>query len=453
MKKDLRVLVIEDSEADTVLLVRQLEEAGYSTMHRQVHSESALKAALEHFPWDVVVCDHSMPGLRSMDALTMLRRAQGDVPFIVVSGTMEEDAAVSMMKAGANDWVTKGQRARVVPSIERELREAEERRKRREAEAALKQSQQELEDFVDHAPVGLHWDGPDGVILRVNEAELAMLGYTRDEYVGRQMADFHVDEGLANEIMARLRRGETVADCEAQLRCKDGTVRDVIINANVLLEDGRFLHSRCFTQDVTKQKRAQAELNYLAAIVETSEDAIIGTTFGGTIETWNAGAQRLYGYTEAEMKGRSVAVLLPSGQPEELTEIYAQLKRGEWIARYESERVTKKGEKISVSLTLSPIKDASGQVMGVSSIERDITVVKREEEERLKLIEELTEALRNIKTLRGLLPICASCKKIRNDRGYWQKVETYISEHTNAAFTHGLCPECLERMYPERAGS
>jgi len=248
-----------------------------------------------------------------------------------------------------------------------------------------------------------------------------------------------------------LRRGETVVDCEAQLRCKDGTVRDVIINANVLLEDGRFLHSRCFTQDVTKQKRAQAELNYLAAIVETSEDAIIGTTFGGTIETWNAGAQRLYGYTEAEMKGRSVAVLLPSGQPEELTEIYAQLKRGEWIARYESERVTKKGEKISVSLTLSPIKDASGQVMGVSSIERDITVVKREEEERLKLIEELTEALRNIKTLRGLLPICASCKKIRNDRGYWQKVETYISEHTNAAFTHGLCPECLERMYPERA--
>ena len=151
-----------------------------------------------------------------------------------------------------------------------------------------------------------------------------------------------------------------------------------------------------------------------------------------------------------EMKGRPVSALLPSHQLEELTDIYSQLKRGEWIARYESERLTKQGEKIDVSLTLSPIKDAAGNVMGVSSIERDITIVKREEEERLKLIEELTEALRNIKTLRGLLPICASCKKIRDDRGYWQKVESYIAEHTNAAFTHGLCPDCLDKLYPEK---
>jgi len=150
------------------------------------------------------------------------------------------------------------------------------------------------------------------------------------------------------------------------------------------------------------------------------------------------------------MKGRPVSALLPSHQLEELTDIYSQLKRGEWIARYESERLTKQGEKIDVSLTLSPIKDAAGNVMGVSSIERDITIVKREEEERLKLIEELTEALRNIKTLRGLLPICASCKKIRDDRGYWQKVESYIAEHTNAAFTHGLCPDCLDKLYPEK---
>ena len=111
--------------------------------------------------------------------------------------------------------------------------------------------------------------------------------------------------------------------------------------------------------------------------------------------------------------------------------------------------MTKRGEKLDVSLTLSPIKDDAGAVVGVSAIERDITVTKREEEERLKLIEELTEALRNIKTLRGLLPICASCKKIRDDRGYWQKVESYIAEHTNAAFTHGLCPDCLEKLYPE----
>ena len=125
-------------------------------------------------------------------------------------------------------------------------------------------------------------------------------------------------------MTSRLRGGEPLVDCEAQLRCKDGSVKDVMINANVLLEEGRFVYSRCFTRDITAQKRAQAQLNYLAAIVETSEDAIIGTTFDGTIVTWNAGAQRLYGYTEAEVKGRSASVLLPSSQPNELLDIYAQ---------------------------------------------------------------------------------------------------------------------------------
>ncbi len=449
MSKDLRVLVIEDSEADTELLLHELEQAGFKTAHEQVDTPAALDNALARAPWDVVICDHSMPGVRSFDALTRLRQTQGDVPFIVVSGTMGEDNAVSIMKAGANDYVMKGNRARVVPSVERELREAASRRVRRETEDALKQSQRELEEFFDHAPVGLHWEGPDGVILRVNDAELAILGYSREEYVGHHVSEFHLDEGLTGDITARLRRGEPIVDCEARLRSKDGSVKDVMINANVLLEDGRFVYSRCFTRDITNQKRAQAHFNYLAAIVENSEDAIISTTFDGMIVTWNAGAQRLYGYTAAEVKGRPISLLLPSHQSDELLDIYAQLKRGEWIARYESERVTKRGDKIEVALTLSPIKNAAGGVIGVSAIERDITTVKREEDERLKLIEELTEALRNIKTLRGLLPICASCKKIRDDQGYWQKVESYICEHTNAAFTHGLCPDCLEQLYPD----
>ena len=197
MSKDLRVLVIEDSEADTVLLLRELEEAGFSPKHEQVDTPAKLETALAHAPWDVVICDHSMPGLRSQDVLTRLRETQGDVPFIVVSGTMDEENAVGLMKAGANDYVMKGSRARVVPSIERELREAASRRVRRETESALKQSQQELEEFFDHAPVGLHWEGPDGVILKVNDAELAMLGFAREEYVGRHTSEFHADQGAA----------------------------------------------------------------------------------------------------------------------------------------------------------------------------------------------------------------------------------------------------------------
>jgi hypothetical protein len=88
-------------------------------------------------------------------------------------------------------------------------------------------------------------------------------------------------------------------------------------------------------------------------------------------------------------------------------------------------------------------------VVAASAIVRDITQLKREEQERLKLIQELTEALSQVKTLSGLLPICASCKKIRDDRGYWQQVETYLKERSNVDFTHGICPECIQRLYPD----
>ena len=105
-------------------------------------------------------------------------------------------------------------------------------------------------------------------------------------------------------------------------------------------------------------------------------------------------------------------------------------------------RLRKNRTHVDVSLTLSPIKDAVGRVVGVSAIERDITARKQEEEERVQLIFELSEALGKNKTLRGLLPMCSTCMKIRDDRGDWQKVEAYIAERTEAEVTHGLCPDC-----------
>jgi PAS domain S-box-containing protein len=448
MNKELRVLVIEDSEKDTLLLMRELEDAGYDPAYWQVDSAPAMKSALEEQTWDVVICDHSLPAFSSAEALAILRSKNADIPFIILSGTIGEDVAVDMMKAGANDYVMKGSRARLVPSIEKELRDAEGRRSRRQAEDALKQKQQELEDFFENAPVGLRWEGPDGVILQVNETELAMLGYAREEYVGRNIADFHVDKAVAVEILRQLRDGETLVHHEARLRCKDGGIKDVAIQSNALHEDGRFVRSRSFTRDITGQKQAQTALALLAAIVESSEDAIIGTGLDGTVLSWNYGAERMYGYTAAEVKGRSISTLTPSAEPDEFLDVYEQIERGKWIARYQTVRVRKDGTAIDVALTLSPIKDAAGKVVGVSAIEHDISATKREDEQRLRLIQELTDALARIKTLRGLLPICASCKKIRDDQGYWQKVESYLAEHTNAEFTHGLCPECLGELYP-----
>ena len=449
MRKPIRALVVEDSEDDAFFLMRELKKHGFDPEFERVETARGMSAALDKQKWDIVISDHTEPGFGSLQALEIVKKKQADIPFIVLSGTIGEETAVSVMKAGASDYVMKGKLARLFPSIERELREAEGRQARRTAEDALKRNRQELEDFFDNAPVGLRWDGPDGTILRVNDAELELLGYEREEYVGHNISEFFVDESASKDVLARLNRGETLDDYEARMLCKNGAVKHVVINSNALQAEGKYVHSRTFTRDVTEHRLTQMTLAYMAAIVESSEDAIIGKMLDGTILSWNAGAEKMFGYTAEEVRGKSISMLVPPYRPDEFSGLYEKIKRGEGVDWFETVRRKKDGTVIDVALTLSPIKDPAGKVIGISAIERDITAQKREEEERVRLIGELTEALGNIKTLRGLLPICASCKKIRDDRGYWQKVESYISDHTQAEFTHGICPDCLRRLYPE----
>jgi PAS domain S-box-containing protein len=121
-------------------------------------------------------------------------------------------------------------------------------------------TRRELEDFFDNATVGLHWGGPDGIVLRVNQAELDLLGYAREEYVGHHIAEFHVEPERIAEILQRLGRGETLRNEEARLRCKDGAIRHVVIDSSVRWgPNGEFLHTRCFTRDVTALKRVEEE--------------------------------------------------------------------------------------------------------------------------------------------------------------------------------------------------
>ncbi|HZF03998.1 MAG TPA: PAS domain S-box protein [Patescibacteria group bacterium] len=136
---------------------------------------------------------------------------------------------------------------------------------RARAEAALVRSERTLAEFFENAEaeffenaaMGLHWIGPDGIVLRANQAELDLLGYAREEYVGRPIAEFHVDPEVITEILARLGRGETVDAWEARMRARDGSIKHVLISSNVLWEDGRFVHTRCFTRDITDRRRME----------------------------------------------------------------------------------------------------------------------------------------------------------------------------------------------------
>ena len=135
---------------------------------------------------------------------------------------------------------------------------------RKQAEEALERRERELNDFLENATVGLHWVDGNGRILWANQAELDLFGFRRDEYVGHNIAEFHADPEVIKDILARLARGETLDNYEARLRCKDGSIRYVLISSNGYFEEGKLVHSRCFSRDVTDRRRAEQATRLLA---------------------------------------------------------------------------------------------------------------------------------------------------------------------------------------------
>lgn len=250
MPEKIRVLVVEDSVDDTFFIVRELQRGGFHVDFERVETAAAMQQALEHGKWDLVVSDYSMPQFDGAASLKMYLQARTDAPFIMVSGALGEERIVEMMKAGAHDCILKNNLGRLVPSVQRELQGAQDRRIRRQTEEALA---------------------------------------------------------------------------------------------------------------------------YLASIVQSSDDAIIGKDLDGKILSWNAGAERLYGYKPVEIIGRPIATLFPSELKGEASRIISEIKQGGHIEGLHTIRVRKDGTPVEVSLTVSPIRNGGGAIIGASTIAREIS--------------------------------------------------------------------------------
>jgi PAS domain S-box-containing protein len=267
---------------------------------------------------------------------------------------------------------------------------------RNRAEDARRRAEEQLADFFENAPVALHRLGQDGRILKANSHELEMLGYSEDEYLGRHISEVHVSPEAAGDILKRVADGEVLHNYEARLRRKDGSVRDVLIASSVLWDRGRFVHTRCFTRDITELKEADHAGRLLASIVETSGDAIVSKNLTGIVTSWNRGAERIFGYTADEMIGRSITTLIPPDRHNEEPEILDRIRRGERVDHYETVRQRKDGSLVDISLTVSPVKDAAGKVVGASKIARDISERKHAQARHQLLTQEIQHRTKNL---------------------------------------------------------
>jgi PAS domain S-box-containing protein len=417
-----------------------------------------------------------------------------------------------------------------------------------------------LVDASDDAIIGTD---PDGIIVSWNAGAEKISGYKEEEMLGQSLSMLLPPPRRSEhtENMVRVRRGEHIRKTETK-RHKDGHPIDLSVTISPVKKDGVIVGASVVARDITEQRDAQNTILGLRALVDASDDAIIGKTIDGTIISWNMGAEKIYGYKAEEIVGQSISVLMPPGQLNEFPEIMAHLRRGEHIEKYETKRIHKDGHLIDVSVTISPVKGRDGTVVGASVVARDVTE-QRQAQEALRLSEErfrvalknapvmvfsqdlqlrytwanssapffrknlnhtdaeifpgddgtrltaikeevlrtgiethtevsltvegkkryfdllaepvldcggkalgvissavettplketilrLQQALDEIRVLRGLLPICASCKKIKDEHETWQVLEKYLQDHTEAKLSHGICPDCMRKLYPE----
>jgi len=226
VSEPLRVLIVEDEADDALLVERELRKAWPALESTRVQTDLALREALSGQPWDVIIADYAMPGFNGLTALGILKSTGLDIPFILVSGTIGEDIAVQGMKAGAQDYLLKGQLSRLVPAVARELREAAERRNRRRAEQSLRESEQRQKLHFSQTPlIVVEWNLSFEVVAW-NPAAERTFGYAALEALGRHASFILPTAARApvEEVWRQLLAGQAVRRSTNQNLTKDGRV-------------------------------------------------------------------------------------------------------------------------------------------------------------------------------------------------------------------------------------
>jgi PAS domain S-box-containing protein len=397
MKSHLQVLIVEDVEDDLLLMVRELRRGGYTLDYVRVDTADTMRAALDRQAWDIVIADYSLPAFSAPDALKLLQQQQLDLPFIIVSGTIGEEVAVAAMKAGAHDYIIKGNLKRLIPAVERELRDAEERQKRHRAEQALRDSEARFRSLAEELHIqstalestveGISQLDTHGHYIKVNAAYAALVGYQPEEMIGMAWQQtVHPEEQSKMTAAYQQMLLDGKVEVETRGIRKDGSsFYKQLVMVTTYDRQHQSIGHYCFAKDITNRKHNEQIIQEQVALLDVATDAISVRDLEHRILFWSKGAERLYGWTSVEAMGKSAIELLlrPGGiLPSSDSIQTALIQEGQWQGEFQ--HITKDGKHLLVEGRWTLVRDEAGNPKSILTVSTDITARKQLEAQFLR---------------------------------------------------------------------
>ncbi len=412
MPTTLKVLLINDSEDDALLLSHKLKRGGFQVNYRRVDTERDMINALKSETWDLVISDYMMQNFSGLDALKVLKWQGVDLPFILISDKVGEEIAVEAMKAGADDYILKNKLVRLISAVQRELQEVESRREQRQVEKALKDSEEKYRlilaeeelsrAILDQAEQAIIVCDEKGVIIRASEVAKTFCGANP---ILKSFEDVFAQclgqEKIAEEFsLARILAGEVFRGVEVTYS-KQGVIGHMLLNAGPLISKKTWVMGCVVTlTDISQLKQAEESLrrsqeNYRRLSKTANEGIWILDAENNTVYT-NPKLAEMLGYTPEEMVGMSFLHFM-SAESRINEEINLKRLRQGKSRKHDIKFLRKDGRDLWAILSTSPILDDEGHFDGTLGMVTDITERIRAEDAVQELLEELRVANEEMK--------------------------------------------------------
>jgi PAS domain S-box-containing protein len=412
--QSLRVLIIEDSEDDALLIIRDLKKGGYNPVYERVETAAAMKKALQEKQWDIILCDYKLPKFNAPSAIEVLKKANIDIPLIIVSGVIGEDVAIECMRLGAQDYIMKGNLSRLCPVIARELKEAEVKNRQRQIESqreialeALRQSEEKHRTILENIEDGYYETDLAGNFTFFNDSMCRIHGYSKEELMGMNNRQYEDKESLKKVFQAYnkvYKTGKPLKEFDRQITRKDGTKRHIEVSVSLIKDSSdKPIGFRGITRDITEHKKAEELIRQSEAKYRMLADHMKDPVWLMDLDLkWlyiSPSVEKLVEYTLEELQQIPLDKFLTEKSFQEAMEFFpvqfsaALQNPSEYLTPLLNiECHCKNGSTLWIETAFSFILDENGNPVSILGEGRDITERRRLDAELLLTLESLRKS-------------------------------------------------------------